>query len=160
MSENPRIFDLQTAREAVQLDTQGVIGKFLTGRFSVEDDLGDDARWNKGKSEMFAVGWRFVGEHTGRINGFGHTSIEPTHNKISVAGLTVVENTLAGQSISGGLEDLLRGGTIIFQRYIDWLAVFAQLGVLHLGRPMSISDIRFAPADRGKTRLEGYNDQQ
>jgi hypothetical protein len=49
---------------------------------------------------------------------------------------------------------------VIFQRYIDWLAVFAQLGVLHLGRPMSISDIRFEAPHRGTSRRPGYNDEQ
>lgn len=159
MTDNGKTFDSSTAREAVRRDTEGVIGAFLTGTFTPDDVLGD-ASWRKGSSEMFAVGWRFVGEHTGRIAGFGHTFIEATHNKVSVSGLTLVENRAPGQPLSGDLERLLRGDTIVFQRYIDWLAVFAQLGVLHLGRPMSIGDIRFEPAERGKTRLEGYNDQQ
>jgi hypothetical protein len=77
---------------------------------------------------------------------------------ISVPGLTLVENTVPGQQVDD-LDKLLRGGTIVFQRFIDWLAVFAQLGVLHLGRPMSIGDIRFVPPDRGTSRLPGYNDQ-
>jgi hypothetical protein len=37
--------------------------------------------------------------------------------------------------------------------------VFAQIGVLHLGRPMSLSNIRFVPPDRGDRRQPGYNDE-
>ena len=54
---------------------------------------------------------------------------------------------------------LLRSGTVVFHRFIDWLAVFAQIGVLHLGRPMSIGDIRFVAPDRGMSRRPGYNDE-
>lgn len=158
MSDDDKTFDLRTAHAAVQRDTEGVIGAFLTGSFDLGESIGE-ATWPNGKSEMFAVRWRFAGEHTGRIPGFGHTFIEATHNKVEVSGLTLVENTVPGQRVDD-LDGLLHGGTLVFQRYIDWLAVFAQLGVLHLGRPMSIGDIRFAPPDRGKTRLEGYNDQQ
>jgi hypothetical protein len=58
------------------------------------------------------------------------------------------------------IDKVLRSETIVFHRFIDWLAVFAQIGVLHLGRPMSIDDIRFVPPDRGKSRQLGYNDLQ
>ena len=62
-----------------------------------------------------------------------------------------------GKVISQDLP-VAKGNTIVFHRFIDWLAVFAQLGVLHLGRPMSIDDIRFVPPDRGTSRQLGYND--
>jgi hypothetical protein len=154
-----REFDIDVAREAVQRDTEGVIGAFLKGRFAADDALGD-ASWRSGGSAHFAVRWRFDGEHTGRIPGFGHTFIEPTGNKVSVAGLTLVENREPGQQVPADIDELLRNDTLRFQRFIDWLAVFAQLGVLHLGRPMSIDDVRFGPPDRGTSRLAGYNDQQ
>ena len=159
MNDKGRVFDLNTARQAVRLDTEGVIGAFLTGGFEPDDSIGD-ATWRSGASEHFAVRWRFDGQHTGRIPGFGHTFIEATGNKVSVSGLTLVENRVPGQPVPGDLEELLRSGTVVFQRYIDWLAVFAQLGVLHLGRPMSIGDIRFVPPERGTSRMAGYNDQQ
>lgn len=151
-------FDLGVAREAVRLDTEGVLGAFLDGRFESDDSLGE-ARWRSDGSERFAIRWRFEGEHTRPIPGFGHTFIPPTNNKVSVSGLTLVENRAPGERIPDDVEELLRGGTIEFQRFIDWLAVFAQLGVLHLGRPMSIGDIRFVPPDRGKSRQAGYNDE-
>ena len=159
MNDERRLFDLNMAREAVQRDTDGVIGAFLTGRFDADHSLGD-ATWRSGSSQHFAIRWRFDGVHTGRIPGFGHTFIEATSNKVSVSGLTLVENTVPGQPVPHDLDELLRSGTLVFQRYVDWLAVFAQLGVLHLGRPMSIGDIRFGPPDRGTSRLAGYNDQQ
>ncbi len=158
-SKKDRTFDLHVAIAAVGLDVAGVIGEFLTGEFVPDASIGE-ATWRHNDSEFFAVRWRFDGTHTGRIPGFGHTFIEPTGNKISVSGLTLVENTKPGEPVPGDLDKLLRSGTVVFQRFIDWLAVFAQLGVLHLGRPMSIGDIRFVPPDRGMARIAGYNDRQ
>jgi hypothetical protein len=158
MSTKDRTFDLQVAQAAVQLDVAGKLGEFLTGEFVADRSLGE-ASWRNDGSEFFAVRWRFDGKHTGRIPGFGHTFIEATGNTISVPGLTLVENKVPGQEVDD-LDKLLRGGTVVFQRFIDWLAVFAQLGVLHLGRPMSLGDIRFRPQERGTSRVAGYNDQQ
>ena len=158
MSRKVQPFDLALAQAAVQLDIAGKLGEFLTGEFIPGRSIGE-ASWRNDGSEFFAVRWRFDGKHTGKIPGFGHTFIEATGNTISVPGLTLVENTVPGQEVDD-LDTLLRGGTIVFQRFIDWLAVFAQLGVLHLGRPMSIGDIRFVPPERGTSRLAGYNDQQ
>jgi len=158
MSIKDQTFDLEVAIAAVRLDVAGVLGAFLDGEFIADQKIGN-ATWRSGDSEFFAIRWTFDGTHTGRIPGFGHTFIEATGNKISVSGLTLVENTKPGQQVDD-LDKLLRTRTVIFQRFIDWLAVFAQLGVLHLGRPMSIGDIRFVPPDRGMTRVPGYNDQQ
>ena len=158
MSTKDRSFDLAVAQAAVQLDIAGKLGEFFTGEFIPDRSIGE-ASWRSESSEFFAVRWRFDGKHSGKIPGFGHTFIAATGNMISVPGLTLVENTVPGQQVDD-LDKLLRGGTIVFQRFIDWLAVFAQLGVLHLGRPMSIGDIRFVPPDRGTSRLPGYNDQQ
>jgi hypothetical protein len=158
MSKNPT-FDLAVARKAVQLDIDGKLGEFLTGRFTSDESIGE-ASWRSETSEFFAVRWTFTGRHTGRIPGFGHTFIEATDNAVSVPGLTLVENTVPGQAVPEDLEKLLFDGSVVFHRFIDWLGVFAQLGVLHLGRPMSIADIRFAPPERGTSRIPGYNDQQ
>ncbi len=158
MSIKDQTFDLEVAVAAVALDVEGVLGAFLKGQFMPDQKIGN-ATWRSGDSEFFAIRWTFDGTHTGRIPGFGHTFIEATGNRISVSGLTLVENTKPGQQVDD-LEKLLRSRTVIFQRFIDWLAVFAQLGVLHLGRPMSIGDIRFVPQDRTMSRLPGYNDQQ
>ncbi len=159
MTTKNRTFDLAVAHAAVRLDIAGVLGKFLDGELIPDQSIGE-ANWRSGSSEFFAVRWRFEGTHTGRIPGFGHTFIEATGNKVSVSGLTLVENTVPGKPVPNDLDKLLRTGTVVFQRFIDWLAVFAQLGVLHLGRPMSIGDIRFVPPDRGTIRVAGYNDQQ
>jgi hypothetical protein len=152
-------FNLAAARAAVQLDTVGVLGAFLEGEFTPDQSLGA-SHWHTKTSEFFAIRWRFEGRHTGMIPGFGHIVIEATGNMVSVSGLTLVENTVPDQTVPDDLETLLRTGTVVFQRFIDWLAVFAQIGVLHLGRPMSISDIRFGPPERGTSRMVGYNDQQ
>jgi hypothetical protein len=152
-------FNLSIAHQAVQLDTAGVFGSFLDGKPAIDASIGQ-SNWSTDTSEFFAVRWRFEGRHVGRIPGFGHTFIEATHNMVSVSGLTLVENTKAGQLVTGELEVLLREGTVVFHRFVDWMAVFAQIGVLHLGRPMSISDITFGPQERGTSRTPGYNDQQ
>jgi hypothetical protein len=151
-------FDHGIAQKAVQLDTAGVLGTFLDGKFSPDESIGQ-AQWRSGTSEFFAIRWRFQGRHTGPIDGFGHTTIPATGNEVSVSGLTLVENTVPGQRVPDDLVELLESKTVSFHRFIDWLAVFAQIGVLHLGRPMSLSKIQFAPPERGKRRQPGYNDE-
>ena len=158
MKNKERPFDLDVAHVAVQLDTEGVLGEFLDGKISADRTIGSST-WRSDKSEFFAVRWRFSGRHVGQIPGFGHTVIPPTHNQVSVSGLTLVENTVPGQVVDD-IDTVLRSNTIVFHRFIDWLAVFAQIGVLHLGRPMSIDDIHFVPPDRGTSRQLGYNDQR
>jgi hypothetical protein len=159
MTYKDQTFDLSIAHEAVHLDTKGVLGVFLEGRFAVDESIGP-SNWRSETSEFFAVRWRYDGQHVRPIDGFGHIQIPPTQNMVSVSGLTLVEHTAPGQTVDDDLDKLLRSGPIVFHRFIDWLAVFAQIGVLHLGRPMSISEITFGPQDRGKSRQPGYNDQQ
>ena len=156
MTKEPT-FDLDVAQSAVQKDIDGVLGEFLTGDFKADRTIGP-ASWRNDSSEFFAIRWRFTGRHTGEINGFGHTKIAPTQNEVSVSGLTLVENTKPGQA-ADDLDAVLKSGTLVFHRFIDWLAVFAQIGVLHLGRPMPIEHIRFVPPERGLSRLPGYNDE-
>ena len=158
MNNKDLVFDLAVAHAAAALDTAGVLGSFLDGGFFADSSIGEST-WLSETSEFFAIRWRFEGRHIGPIPGFGHTSIAPTGNMVSVSGLTLVENTAPGTTTGDDLESLLRSGTVVFHRFIDWLAVFAQIGVLHLGRPMSISDIRFGPPNRGMSRRPGYNDQ-
>jgi hypothetical protein len=158
MNDKPRQFDLDVAHAAVQLDTEGVLGEFLDGKISADRTIGDST-WRNDKSEFFAVRWRFSGRHVRPIPGFGHTVIPPTNNEVTVSGLTLVENTVPGQVVDD-IDKVLRSNTVVFHRFIDWLAVFAQIGVLHLGRPMPIDDIRFVPPDRGTSRKLGYNDLQ
>ncbi|MEP7111717.1 MAG: hypothetical protein ABI862_00485 [Ilumatobacteraceae bacterium] len=159
MSDNPRTLDLPVAYKVVQLDTEGVLNRFLDGTFTVDETLGP-SNWRSDKSEFLAVRWRFEGKHVRPIDGFGHTQIPPTQNSVSVSGLTLVENMAPDQPVDDDLDKLLHSGTIVFHRFIDWLAVFAQIGVLHLGRPMSITEINFGPPDRGTFRQPGYNDQR
>ena len=158
MKNKERPFDLEVAHTAVQLDTEGVLGAFLDGKLSADRSIGGST-WRNDKSEFFAVRWRFAGRHERAIPGFGHTVIPPTHNEVTVSGLTLVENTAPGQVVDD-IDKVLRSDTVVFHRFIDWLAVFAQIGVLHLGRPMSIDDIRFVPPERGTSRQFGYNDVQ
>ena len=159
MNDKNPIFDLDVARAAVELDTAGMLGKFLDGKLNFDETIGQST-WRSDTSEFFALRWRFDGTHTGPIPGFGHTFIEATGNKVSVSGLTLVESKVPGQSVRGDLVDVLRSETVTFHRFVDWLAVFAQLGVLHLGRPMSLGDIRFEAPHRGTSRQPGYNDEQ
>jgi hypothetical protein len=149
-------FEMHEARRAVQQDTEGVLGRFLSGDFMLED-IGE-ATWRSGGSEFFAVRWRFTGEHVGPIPGFGHTEIGPTHNMVTVSGLTLVEDRdrdARGRNVDSALDS----ESVVFHRFVDWLAVFAQIGVLHLGRPMPIADINFIPPERGYARRPGYNDK-
>jgi hypothetical protein len=150
-------FDLSAARRAVELDTTGVLGEFLDGEFHGDESIGA-ATWRSESIEFFAVRWRFDGHHARPLYGFGHTEIPATANAVSVSGLTLVENRHPDQAMDD-LDRHLRGGAIVFHRFIDWLAVFGQIGVLHLGRPMPISDVQMVAPDAGMRRGPGYNDQ-
>lgn len=152
-------FDLAAARRAVEMDTTSVLGEFLDGEFRGDDSIGT-ASWRSDASEFFAVRWRFEGHHTRPLYGFGHTEIPATRNAVSVSGLTLVENRRPDGTTRGDLDAHLHGGSIVFHRFIDWLAVFGQIGVLHLGRPMPISDVQMVPPDAGMRRGPGYNDER
>jgi hypothetical protein len=158
MTERTRTLNLAVAHKLTQLDTEGVLNKFLDGKFEVDDTIGPST-WRSDTSEFSAVRWRFDGTHVRPLDGFGHTKIPPTRNAVSVSGLTLVENKVPGQEVDDDLVKLLHSGTVVFHRFVDWLAVFAQIGVLHLGRPMSLEKIRFAPQEREMSRLPGYNDE-
>jgi hypothetical protein len=158
MTENTH-FDLAAARQAVELDTTSVLADFLDGEFHSDDSIGA-ASWRSDGSEFFAVRWRFEGHHARPINGFGHTNIPATQNAVTVSGLTLVENRRPDQTIDGDLDTHLRGGSVVFHRFIDWLAVFGQIGVLHLGRPMPISDVQMVAPPDDMRRWPGYNDER
>ena len=64
MSTKNSSFDLGVAQAAVQLDTAGVLGKFLDGKFSPDESIGQ-SQWRSDTSEFFAIRWRFQGQHTG-----------------------------------------------------------------------------------------------
>lgn len=159
MKDKSQTLDLAIAYKVAQLDTEGVLNRFLDGTFKIDDTIGPST-WRNAKSEFSAVRWRFEGVHVRPIDGFGHTRIPPTLNSVSVSGLTLVENKEPDQVVDDDeIVKLLQSGTVVFHRFIDWLAVFAQVGVLHLGRPMSIPEITFGPPDRSTSRQPGYNDQ-
>ena len=109
MTDKERSFDLEVAHEAVAKDVAGVLGAFLDGKYEPDRSIGE-SNWRGGSSEFFAIRWRFMGRHTGDINGFGHTKIRPTQNEVSVSGLTLVENTKPGQVV-GDLDEVLKSDT-------------------------------------------------
>jgi hypothetical protein len=150
-------FDFETAVEAVRRDTEGVLGAFLKGEFEVDRTIGA-ATWRSATSQLFAVRWRFSGRHTGAIPGFGHVEIRATGNEVTVSGLTLVELRQPVDSVDD-LDAVLTSGAVVFHRFIDWLAVFAQIGVLHLGRPMSLGDVKLVPPESAFSRRPGYNDE-
>ena len=114
------------AHRLVELDVAGVLGKFLDGQFIVDETIGQ-ATWRSEGSEFFAVRWRFEGKHARQHPRLrAHTFHRADRTRISVSGLTLVENTEPGQAVDDDLDKLLRSGTVVFHRYIDWLAVFAQ----------------------------------
>jgi hypothetical protein len=144
MSTKEQPFDLAVAAQAVTLDVQGVLGAFLEGKVAIDASLGN-ASWRSDTSTFFAVRWTLAGKHTGPIAGFGHTQITATGNPVTVSALTIVEDTANGAALVDDLDSALRSGRIVFHRFVDWLAVFAQIGVLHLGRPMPLDGVELIP---------------
>ncbi len=144
MSNKEQPFDLAFASQAVTLDIQGVLGTFLDGKVIIDTSFGN-ASWRSDTSSFFAVRWTLSGKHTGPIPGFGHTQIAATGNPVTVSALTIVEDKANGAALVDDLDSVLKSGRVVFHRFVDWLAVFAQIGVLHLGRPMPLEGVELIP---------------
>jgi hypothetical protein len=97
------------AIRAAEIDATLILGKYFDGvpgkRFAVDGDAETAVFTNAGST---AVAWRWSGVHQRLFEG-----IEPTGRPVAVSGMTVFS--------SGEKKPTVR-------RYIDWQAVFAQLG--------------------------------
>jgi hypothetical protein len=105
---------------ATQADINaGLAGPFEvdTDSFKVESSFSDPPMQN---DRFAAVPWSVTATHVGPFVG-----LEPTNRVVVIEGVTIV--TLRADDDQTPPE---------FQRYVDWSAVFGQLGVVMTGRPI------------------------
>ena len=150
--QKDRTFDLAVAIAAVGLDVAGVLGEFLDGRVRPGSRPSEKRRGAATTASSSRCGGGSTAPTRVGSRVSGTPSSRPTGNNDLGVRADAWWRTPSPASRSTISTSCFAAGTVVFQRFIDWLAVFAQLGVLHLGRPMSIGDIRFVPPDRGTTR--------
>jgi hypothetical protein len=83
------------------------------------------------KGTFTFVRWRWTGLHTGRVSRFDgerpddrlrpYFMAQGTGNQVTVEGLTVLEQ---------------RGEDVYARRFVDWLSVYSQMGIITPGRPI------------------------
>jgi hypothetical protein len=75
------------------------------------------------------VAWEWPVTHVGPIQGTPATGRE-----LVMRGVTVIERE---ETVVGRREDVVDGGAgdLVFSRYIDWLALYAELGAVTISRP-------------------------
>jgi len=136
----PMFEDPHDAVLAVSLDlTTGFAGTFAgpeevtpVGRFRDQavgtlSDLPSDL--------LSVVAWEWPVEHVGPLQG-----ISATHRNLTLRGVTVIERAI---NVTGREETVLTEGEgegeieteLVFSRYIDWLALYAELGAITIARP-------------------------
>ena len=105
-------------------------GYSTVGSFGDEGIVGGAS--DSGNAFTF-VRWRWVGRHDGAIpSRIGDAEmVAPTGNPVVVEGLTAVEVTGEGDFRA--------------RWFVDWLSVYAQLGVVVQGRPAKMEHIDLRP---------------
>jgi hypothetical protein len=123
----------------VEVDVGDRLGRYFTASdvgdvpagFSRSDDFGEGGIVEGGSDATSAftfVRWRWAGYHSGAIpSRAGSDVVAATGNDVVVEGLTVVEDD--------------RGDRYRARWFVDWLSVYAQLGVVTLGRPTKVAHI-------------------
>jgi hypothetical protein len=89
--------------------------------------------------------WRWGGvhlPHPRRLGGRLH--VQPTGNWVTVEGLTILEVTGGELDLE---HELVTGPDHIYaRRLVDWLSVYAQLGLVTEGRPVGMASAMVKPA--------------
>ncbi len=114
----------------VEADTTRLLGTTLAVRTDGDgyrrvDSFGDDGVvvGEAGGREFTFVRWQFQGSQDSDVPkpDIDRLFIRGTGNPVVVDGLTVLED---------------RDGDIFARRFVDWLGVYAQLGLVFAGRPV------------------------
>lgn len=103
--------------ETIQVVSRDLTGGF-EGIFEGMDDLhavGVFADEEVGADGVSVLAWEWPVRHVGSLQGTPATGRE-----LTLRGVTIVDG---------------RGDEVLFSRYIDWLALYAELGAVTIARP-------------------------
>jgi hypothetical protein len=121
----------------------GDVGEVPAG-YSAAEDFGDGGivgGISDQGHEFTFVRWRWAGRHGAAIPSRvgGPDLVEATGNPVVVEGITAVEQNAEGEFRA--------------HWFVDWLSVYAQLGVVAQGRPTSLEHIELrSPLEEPSTR--------
>jgi hypothetical protein len=126
--------------DEVKEDVTRLLGKYIEpldeadgDGFHLETRFGDRGvvTGSSATGEFTFVRWRWRGRHTGTVPRFDGEAPEAgrrpfvmargTGNRVTVEGLTVLEDREDG---------------IYPRRFVDWLSVYSQMGIISVGRPI------------------------
>jgi hypothetical protein len=103
-------------------------GYELVSTFGDGGSLTSSAR--DGLSQYVLVRWQWTGRHqpVEEVRRLGASFLSrPTGNAVVIEGLTIVEQREEG---------------LFIRRLVDWLSVYAQLGMVSVGRPVGMANIQ------------------
>jgi len=122
--------DVSTAIDLVKADVDGALAEQLPDgegfELDPEFDGWRDDPFASTEATKLAVPWIWHGRNAGL---FG---LDATNREVVVRGLTVIE------------ED---SGSFLCRRYVDWLPVLAQAGLIIYTRPIRSIDERYGPGE-------------
>ena len=122
--------DVSTAIEQVRADVASALGEQLPEGegFDLDDDFDAwrDDPFQSSESTKIVVPWTWSGRNAGL---FG---LDATNREVVVRGITVIE------------ED---GDEFLCRRYVDWLPVLAQAGLIIFTRPIRSIDERYGSGE-------------
>lgn len=139
----PLFEDVERALHAVSQDLadgfagifDGQGGVLPVGRFA-EEAVGTVS------DTVSVLAWEWPVRHVGPLQG-----TPATHRELTLRGVTVIERRSSvidrGDTVIER-EETEADGNLLFSRYIDWLALYAELGALSIARPQ-VDDRRSIP---------------
>jgi hypothetical protein len=127
----PLFEDVERALEAVSED----LAHGFSGIFEGSDDLRPVGRFAEEamgtvSDTASVLAWEWPVVHVGMIQGTAATNRE-----LTLRGVTVIERRETVVSRGDKVIDGDNDSELLFSRYIDWLALYAELGALAIGRP-------------------------
>jgi hypothetical protein len=136
---------LPTPSELVERDVADTLGRWFEPmeadhgfRMTPTFNAGEVVEATAGAATYTLARWQWKARHTRDISNYDGVGVfvRATGNTVTVQGLHIIEKDAAGRET--------------VRRYIDWLSVYAQLGVVFAGRPVGLTDTTVFPAPRSR----------
>jgi hypothetical protein len=135
----------------VEEDVGRLLGSYLEpigDGFEVEGGFGDEGvvTGSSSRGRFTFVRWRWRGRHTGAVSRFDGEAPDESRHYFSMAKGTGNEVTVEGLTV---LEERDGEDGTFARRFVDWLSVYSQMGIISPGRPVGRSSTELRdPPDR------------